>query len=173
MADPPPRPENSGWSPEVGPTKPGLGDRPSPPWLWLLVMGLLALIFWQFVPKAEVQVPYLPWFLEQVEKDNIKSLIFQGTEIRGELREPKPYIPASGGPRLVRRFYTYAPSEDLIKPVVEKLQEHAKEARKKSVEAITIEAGPPNQASGLAWVMLLLPTFVIVAFIWLMMRRAR
>jgi cell division protease FtsH len=74
---------------------------------------------------------------------------------------------------LVRRFYTYAPSEDLIKPIVDKLQEHAKEAKKKSGEAPTIEAEPPETATGVAWIMLLLPTLVIVAFIWLMLRRAR
>ena len=32
---------------------------------------------------------------------------------------------------------------------------------------------PPNQASSLAWIMLLLPTFVVLGFIYLMMRRAR
>ncbi len=28
----------------------------TPPWLWLLLIGGLALIFWQFVPRTEIQV---------------------------------------------------------------------------------------------------------------------
>src|SRR5437764_15341171 len=98
------QPKGSGWS-------------PTPPWLWLLVIGFLALIFWQFVPKTEVQVLYHPWFIEQVENDNIKSLSFQDVEIRGELRAVQPYVTPAGTSTPVRKFSTYAPSVDLIKPV--------------------------------------------------------
>ena len=49
------------------------------------------LIFYQFVPKAETSVGYYPWFYEQVQADNIKSISIQGTEIRGELRKDQPY----------------------------------------------------------------------------------
>ncbi len=173
MADHPPRPEDSGWPSDIGPVKPGIWQRPTPPWLWLLTMGLLALIFWQFVPKNEVQVLYHPWFMEQVENDNIKSISFQSNEFRGELRRPQPYRTATGASTLVKRFYTYAPSEDLIQPVVERLQEHARDARKTNVDPVRIEGSPPSTANGLAWVMILMPTFLIAAFIWLMMRRAR
>jgi cell division protease FtsH len=138
-----------------------------------MVIGSMALIFWQFVPKTQVQVLYHPWFIEQVEHDNIKSISFQGNEIRGELRQVQPYTAPTGASTQVRRFYTYAPSEDLIRPVVERLQEHAKKAEEKGVELVKIEGSPPNTPSGLAWVMILMPTFLIVAFIWLMMRRAR
>ena len=172
MANHPSRPDDPGWSPDIGPSKPRFRQS-RPPWLWLLVIGLLALIFWQFVPKAEVQVLYHPWFIEQVDNDNIKSISFQGNEFRGELREPQPYSTAAGASRLVKRFYTYAPSEDLIKPVVEKLQEHAKKAKAKGIELVKIEGSPPSTANGLAWVMILMPTFLIAAFIWLMMRGAR
>jgi hypothetical protein len=138
-----------------------------------MVLGLWALIFWQFVPKNEVQVLYHSWFMEQVANDNIKSISFQGNEFRGELREPQPFSTTTGASTLVRRFSTDAPSEDLVQPVVEKLQEHAKDARKKNVDPATIEGSPPSTARGLAWVMFWMPTFVIAAFIGLMMRRAR
>src|SRR5437764_3822968 len=100
----------------------GFGESPTPPWLWLLVIGLLALIFWQFVPKTEVQVLYYPWFMEQVDNNNIKSISFQDREIRGELRDVQPYVTPSGTSTPVRKFSTYAPSEDLIKLIVEKLE---------------------------------------------------
>jgi cell division protease FtsH len=130
----------------------------------------LALIFWQFVPKTEVQVLYYPWFMEQVENDNIKSLSIQGIEIRGELRDQREYSTPSGTPTQVRRFFTYAPSEGLTTPLVEKVMAVGK---KKGVDVVRVEGNPPNSANGLAWVMLLLPTFVILGFIYLMMRRAR
>ena len=166
----------------------GSGGPPTPPWLWLIVIGLLALIFWHFVPKTEVEVPYHPWFTEQVDRHNIKSISIQGTEIRGELIQPKDYSPPSGSTVSVTRFYTYAPSEEMIKPIVDRLtktagqeaapvpakEEPAPAAEvKKNDVPLRIVAAPPNQAGGLAWIMLLLPTVFVLGLIWLMMRRAR
>src|SRR5436309_2578878 len=128
MENRPPQQETPRRPPATGRKPNGSGGSPTPPWLWLLVIGLLALIFWQFVPKTEVQVLYAPWFIEQVDSDNIKSISFQGNEFRGELREPQPYSTAAGSSTPVRRFYTYAPAEELIKPVVEKLQAQAQKA---------------------------------------------
>src|SRR5215469_13922763 len=96
----------------------GSGGPPTPPWLWLIVIGLLALIFWHFVPKTEVEVPYYPWFNEQVEQGNIKSVSIQGNEIHGELFQDENYSPPSGATQLVKRFYTYVPSELMIQSVV-------------------------------------------------------
>ena len=66
-------------------------------------MNLIAgfgLIFWQFAPKNEVAVSYSPWFLDQVDEDNIKSLSLQGLEVRGELRRKVTYHPPTGtGPQ--------------------------------------------------------------------------
>ncbi len=150
---------------------------PTPPWLWLLLIGGLALIFWQFVPKTEIQVNYYPWFIEQVESDNIKSLSIQGTELRGELRREQQYLnPSTLTPTVIRRFVTYAPSEDSIQPIVQKLIQNDRKIEadgKKTVEPTRIDSQPPNSASGLAWIMLLLPTFVILGVIYLMVRRAR
>lgn len=69
----------------------GSGGSPTPPWLWLLLLGGFGLIFYQFVPKAETSVGYYPWFYEQVQNDNIRSILPQGTEIRGELRKEQDY----------------------------------------------------------------------------------
>src|SRR5580704_15069179 len=69
----------------------GSGGTPTPPWLFLLLLGGFGLIFYLFVPKNEIAVGYYPWFYEQVEKDNVKTISIQGTEIRGELRKDQPY----------------------------------------------------------------------------------
>ncbi len=168
MENQPTQPQASSWPPDVGTGK-GRGANPTPPWLWLITLGLLTLIFWHFLPRAEVEVPYAPWFLQQVEADNIQSLSIQGVEVRGVLRQEQPYQgPTSTAPVPVRKFYTYFPSEASIEPVVQKLTS----PRDGDSPPVQIEAHPPN-SHGLGWIMLLLPTFVILVLIWLMMRRAR
>ena len=70
----------------------------------------------------------------------------------------------------MRKFVTYIPSEELIKPLYEKL---SAPRGGKDTEVVRIEGNPPNSAGGLAWIMLLLPMFVVLGLIYLMMRRAR
>src|SRR6516162_6719340 len=96
----------------------GSGGSPTPPWLWLLLIGGFAIIFWQFMPKPETEVDYSPWFLDQVESDNIKKISIQGTEVRGELRQDKPYQSGSSPSVSVHRFITYFPAEQSIEPVM-------------------------------------------------------
>ncbi len=147
----------------------GSGGSPTPPWLWLIVIGLLALIFWHFVPKTEVQVLYHPWFTDQVKNHNIKSMSIQGNEIRGELRKETTYSPTSGTSTPVHKFFTYIPSEEMIGALITEV----KGGEGKDTEVVRIEGNPPNTANGLAWIMLLLPMFVVLGLIYLMMRRAR
>ena len=58
----------------------GSSGSPTPPWLWLLLLGGFGLIFYQFVPRGETAVQYYPWFFEQVQADNIKSISPQGLD---------------------------------------------------------------------------------------------
>jgi cell division protease FtsH len=170
MENRPPQPETPRKPPTSGRKTNGSGGSPTPPWLWLIVIGLLALIFWHFVPKPETQVMYYPWFMDQVESGNVKNISIQGNELRGELRKEATYSPSSGTSAPVRKFITYLPSEELIKPLYEKL---TPSAGGKDTEVVRIEGNPPNSAGGLAWIMLLLPMFVVLGLIYLMMRRAR
>ena len=156
--------------PSVSRKSNGSGGAPTPPWLWLLLIGGFAIMIWQFKPKAETPVVYSPWFLDQVEKDNIKNLTILGTEARGELREPEPYQSSTAtGSVPIRTFSTYFPSEESIEPIVQKLRSGTKSPH----EPVKIDPSPPNTPNGLVWLMLLLPTFLILGFIYLMMRRAR
>ena len=105
----------------------GSGGSPTPPWLWLLLIGGFAIIFWQFMPKPETPVDYNPWFLDQVDSDNIKKLSIQGSEVRGELRKEQQYQSSTSTSSVpVRRFITYFPSEESIEPVIKKLREGKK-----------------------------------------------
>src|SRR5271154_1734266 len=116
MENRPPQPETPRKPPmNSGRKTNGSGGSPTPPWLWLLLLGGFALIFWQFVPKQEVQVLYYPWFYEQVQADNIKSISIQGDEIRGELRKTTQYKnPTTQSVVPVTKFITYVPPEPAI-----------------------------------------------------------
>jgi cell division protease FtsH len=198
MENRPPQQDTPRRPPTSGRKTNGSGGSPTPPWLWLLVLGGFALIFWQFVPRTETPVEYYPWFLDQVKKGNVKTINFQGTEIHGELRAEQKYTSSSSvTPTTVRKFYTYAPSEESIYPLEQELRKNSVKADgeknnavkvegqrngegkpgaekdKSASDEVRIEGNPPNQATGLAWIMLLLPTFVILGLFYLMMRRAR
>jgi len=163
-------PQESPRRPPSGRKPNGSGGSPTPPWLWLLLILGFGLIFYQFKPSTELQVTYSPWFLDQVERDNIKSLSIQGNEARGELRKRQSYQPPTGGAQLITKFYTYFPSEQAIDRVTTELR---KKPRPADVEPPRIETNPPQAANSLVWITLLLPTFVIVGLIYFMMRRAR
>ena len=162
--DPPRRPLASGRKPN------GSAGSPTPPWLWLLLIGGFAIIFWQFIPKPETTVDYSPWFLDQVDQDNIKKVSIQANEIRGELRLEKPFQSSTSQTSvMVHRFITYFPADQSVEPVIRKLRE----SNKNPTDPVRIETNPINATNGLVWLMLLLPTFLILGFIYLMMRRAR
>ena len=165
----------------------GSGGSPTPPWLWLLLLGGFALIFWVFVPKNEVVVLYYPWFYEQVRADNIKSITIQGEEIRGELRNKKDYENSTTQTKQeVKKFITYAPTEQSLdgdrqaglstsnEKKVAEAEEVGREGRtKKPADVVKIDIVPANAANNLTWILFLLPTFVVLVFFYLMMRRAR
>ncbi len=155
----------------------GTSGSPTPPWLWLLLLGGFALIFWQFVPKTEISVMYYPWFYQQVEKDNIKTISPQGGEIRGELRKETPYQSAPNQPVIpVKKFVTYATSEVSIDLIIQKLialNEKKTPDEKKAGEEVRIDPQPPTSANGLVWMMFFLPAFLLLIFLYLFVRRAR
>jgi cell division protease FtsH len=173
-------PQESPRRPAGGRKPNGSGGSPTPPWLWLLLIAGFGLIFWQFQPKNEASVSYSPWFLDQVENGNIKSLLIQGLEVRGELREKVLYTPPSSNvPVQVTRFITYFPSEASINDVVRQIREKEKlaaqtpKASQAAKEPVRIEPSPPQAANTFIWITFLLPTFVILGLIYFMMRRAR
>ena len=165
-------PQESPRKPAGGRKPNGNGGSPTPPWLWLLLLAAFGLIFWQFGPRNEVPVNYQPWFMEQAKKGNIKSLAIQAGEVHGELRQEKKYQPPGTTPAVSvnKRFYTNLPSEESVRPLLDKMQEWAEAAHQ---DPVRVDISPQNPNSGLVWITLLLPTFVIVGLIYFMMRRAR
>src|SRR3954449_10681899 len=143
-------PQESPRRPAGGRKPNGSSGSPTPPWLWLLLIAGFGLIFWQFAPKNEVSVSYSPWFLDQVDAGNIKSLSLQGLEVRGELRRKMEYqAPSSGVSQPVTRFITYFPSEPSIDTVVNKLRDQEEKEKQKlkpgeePVPPVRIDPSPP------------------------------
>ncbi len=106
-----------------------------------------------------------------------RAFLVQGTEIRGELRKEQPYQSTPSQPPItVKRFITYALSEQSLEPMMQKLIQHNEKKtaeEKKAGELVRIDTLAPNSASGLVLWMMLLPAFVILGFLYLFMRRAR
>jgi cell division protease FtsH len=168
----PPQPETPRKPPAGSRKANGTNGSPTPPWLFLLVIVSFALIFYQFGTKTDTYVLYSPWFFNQVEHDNIKSVQFMGGgEIKGELRQETMYTTATGATTKVLRFYTYAPSEEAVNEIDKELRKPRPDAK---TQPVVIEASPPAGANGLVfWITMLLPTFIILGLFYLMMRRAR
>jgi cell division protease FtsH len=140
------------------------------PGLWLIVIGLIALIFWSFSRSNEVAVEYSPWFLDQVDNDNIELLVIQGLDAKGKLREAKPYQVTKDKVQDVKEFSTYFLTEMAADRVEQKLRSYeAKPGHPKP----KIETTSPQSASTMLWLIMLLPTVVLLGAFYLMMRRAR
>jgi cell division protease FtsH len=151
-------------------------NTPAPHWVWLFLIALICVVLYVSYNRSEVAVDY-SWFLDQAEADNIKSLVIQGTELTGELRQPVKYTPANSQvTRPVRQFGAYAPSTAAIDEVVVLLRKPTYvndkgETLKRGYVRIETTAQP--SAGGLVWFTLLLPTLLIVGVLYFMMRRAR
>ena len=174
-------PQEPSRRPPVNGRKPsGAGGSSTPPWIWVFLITVVVLITYMLSGKNETSVPYSPWFREQLKSDNIEYLAIEGTMVRGKLRTPVPYHPRGEKPiEKVEKFITAFPSEESIKTDIDELLNRVVRVEPdgtpvlKPAEAPEIDVIPPQGATGLVWLSLLLPTFGLLLLVFLMMRRAR
>jgi cell division protease FtsH len=153
-----------------GPRRPnGATSAPVPPWLWLILIFALIFLFWNMTLRKD-EVSY-DWFLGQVARDNVKKLTIDGAQVRGELRTPAKYDVSDDRSVEMQVFTTHFPSEEQIQPVLDTLMSHKAEGSKR--RPVKIEVNPPQAATSLIWITILLPTFLFIGLIYFMMRRAR
>jgi len=125
-----------------------------PAWLWFVFILLALGAFWTTIPLYGTEVPFSPWFLEQVAEGNVQSLLIRGTRARGELIEPRDYWGGRPGDEAVRvtKYVVEFPSAASIQPVVEEL---TREGRPGGRAYIRAEPDPSACASWLGAVVVI------------------
>jgi cell division protease FtsH len=132
--------------------------------LGLLAVNLL-ISFLTRGPEDRPQVPYQPFFLEQVEAGNVQSIASQEDSIEGELKQPATYDPpGEDEPAEIDRFETQVPAFIDRADLTELLSD----------EEVVINAEPPDTGRSF-WLSLLLgfaPTILLVGFfLWIARRQ--
>jgi cell division protease FtsH len=163
--EPPRRPVPTGRK-----TNGSTGGSPTPPWLWVFIIALVALITYLITPKPEVPVLYSPWFLDQVKADNIETLSIQGNRAQGKLRRDADYeSPGSHTSQKINKFITHFATEAQIDKTLADLRNR----NDKNTAEPKIDIQPPDGASAWLWMTFLPPTILLLGLFYFMMRRAR
>ncbi|HVW46947.1 MAG TPA: AAA family ATPase, partial [Solirubrobacterales bacterium] len=178
---PPPKgapstPHPSGWRVDPAPDGRGAPPPQKPPliprnraFIWILV-GLLALNILIAIltsgPASRPQVPYQPFFVEQVTADNVREISSTSDSIEGTLKKEATYTPPGGGSpvKVSEDFKTEVPSFIDNQAVTELLTEHH----------VVINASAPSSGSSVLGTILLsfLPTLLIIGFfLWLIRKQ--
>jgi cell division protease FtsH len=173
---PPSTPHPAGFRVDPAPDGRGAPPQQKPPFIprnrtfiWILA-GLLALnVVIAIVansPASRPQVPYQPFFVEQVEADNVQEISSTSDSIEGTLKKEATYTPPGGGDavKVSEDFKTEVPSFIDSKAVTELLTEHH----------VVINASAPSSGGSVLWTILLgfLPTLLIIGFfLWLIRKQ--
>jgi cell division protease FtsH len=117
-------------------------------------------------PADRPQVPYQPFFVNQVERGNVSEVSSQEDSIEGTLRNPATYTPPDGGDpvKVDQDFKTEVPSFIDHNSVTQLLTEHG----------VVVNAKPPDSGRSLLGTLILgfLPTILLIGFfIWLIRRQ--
>jgi cell division protease FtsH len=171
---PPQTDERQGWRVEPAPDGRGAPPPPKPPMIprnrkWIaVILGLLALnfiiAFATGGPPQRTQIPYSPFFLQQVRAGNVQEISSRGETIQGDLEKPARFTPPDGTPKQVDLFKTEVPSFVDTTNLTEQLER----------SGVVVNAEPPDAGrSFLATLFLGFgPTILLVAlFVWLMRRQ--
>jgi cell division protease FtsH len=172
-----PKDQPPAWRVEPADDGRGAPPKPKPPlmpppgrrrkWFMAIVVllginVLLALTTGQ--PQSRVRVPYTPFFLDQVNAGNVRSIVSSGGTIEGSLTTPTTYTaPAGGGSEQVTRFSTLIPAFANTDQLSALLQR----------KHVTVNAEEPGSGRSplLTLILAFGPTILLVAlFIWIARR---
>jgi cell division protease FtsH len=171
---PPETDERKGWRVEPAPDGRGAPPPPKPPMLprgrkWIaLILALFALNFVvAFItggPEQRTQIPYSPFFLNQVKAGNVEEISSQGETIQGNLKKKATFTPPGGKAKDVDLFKTEVPSFVDTTDLTKQLES----------SGVVVNAEPAD--SGRSFLATLFlgfgPTILLVGlFIWLMRRQ--
>jgi cell division protease FtsH len=167
--------DQGGW--RVAPAPDGRGTpeqhKPTPPhrWrgFWIFVIALLALnwisvLLFQPPGQPRVKVPFSPYFLQQLENGQVKSISSKGDTIQGTFKAKVKYPPSNAKATPTTLFSTQVPSFWNSNSLTELLQS----------KGVEVNATNPNPGTSLVAELLLGfgPTLLLVGLFVLLARRA-
>jgi cell division protease FtsH len=132
----------------------------------LLVLNLI-LSFTTGGPPSRAQVPYQPFFVDQLQENNVRQITSRGDSIEGELKKKVKYdAPGDKGPVDVQRFKTLVPA----------FIDRAGLTKIVSDKQVIVNAKPPDTGRGFLTSLLLgfAPTLLLVGFfVWIARRQTQ
>ena len=174
---PPTTPHPSGWRVDPAPDGRGAPPQQKPPliprnrvFIWIL-LGLLAVNLLIAIltsgPASRPQVPYQPFFVDQVTANNVRDISSTGDSIEGTLKQEATYTPPGGGDpvKVSNDFKTEVPTFIDSSAVTTLLTEHN----------VVINASAPDSGRSVIGTLILglLPTLLLIGFfIWLFRKQA-
>src|SRR4051794_37201260 len=170
-----------GWNVTPAPDGRGAPEQPKQPvrpprppriaWRWIaFVIAALAINYvlasaLRPNKNPQVTVPYSPYFLTQVTKNNVKEISSQGEKVTGRfVKEVRFDEPGDGGPVNTDRFKTQVPTFADTDKLSALLQQHD----------VTIQAKPLDQGGGFLYTLIFGfgPTLLIIGLFVFLARRA-
>jgi len=152
-------------------SRPG-GASPPPPrqrfrigWWWIAwLVGLLVLNYWlagrATKPVARIQVPYSPYFLQQVQAGHVKEISSKGTALQGTFTQPQSYAGSKKASEFKTEIPTFADTNSLSRLLEQK--------------KVVVNAQPLDTGTAL-WKTLVFgfgPTILFVGLLFWLARRA-
>jgi cell division protease FtsH len=168
--------DKEGWRVAPAPDGRGMPDEHKPPpphrlrGFWILVIGLLAvnwlavLLFQPSNGEPRVKVPFSPYFLNEVQAGQVKSISSKGGTIQGTFTTKLKYPPTDAKATATNLFSTEVPTFWSNQQITQLLQS----------KAVQVNAQNPNPGTSLLATILLGfgPTILLVLLFVLLARRA-
>src|SRR5690348_11786436 len=118
---PPPMRDPGGWGVAPAPDGRGAPEEPPPPavhrrrgfWIFvaiLLLLNLAGLFMFKSSGEPRVKVPFNPYFLQQVDAGQVKSISAKGDSIQGTFKQKLRYPPDDKSATPTTLFSTEVPS---------------------------------------------------------------
>jgi cell division protease FtsH len=171
---PPQTDDRKGWRVEPAPDGRGAPPPPKPPMFGLsrrIIAVVLALLAINFVaalitggPAQRTQVPYSPFFLNQVQAGNVQEISSQGETIQGDLKRKATFTPPGEKATTVDLFKTEVPSFVDTVNLTKQLES----------KGVVVNAEPADSGRGFLATLILGfgPTILLVAlFVWFARRQ--
>jgi cell division protease FtsH len=167
--------DKGGWRVAPAPDGRGMPESPKPPpphrlrIFWIFVVVLLALNWLVVLLSApagqpRVGVPFSPYFLNQVEAGQVKSISSKGDTIQGTFASKVRYPPSDSSATPTTLFSTQVPTFWTNQSLTELLQS----------KGVEVNAKNPNPGTSVLATILLGfgPTLLLIALFYFIMRRA-